>query len=66
MNTELSYTLINDNTLATYKLPVITGSMQPNVIDIRNLYQETGLFAYDPGFTSTASCSSTITYIDGE
>ena len=38
----------------------------PDVIDIRSLYSKTGMFTYDPGFTSTASCSSDITYIDGE
>ena len=42
------------------------GSIGPDVIDISKLYSETGKFTYDPGFTSTASCKSTITYIDGE
>jgi citrate synthase len=42
------------------------GSVGPDVIDISKLYSETGKFTYDPGFTSTASCKSTITYIDGE
>jgi citrate synthase len=42
------------------------GSIGPDVIDISRLYSETGKFTYDPGFTSTASCKSTITYIDGE
>ena len=48
------------------ELPIIKGNCGPDVIDIKNLYQETGLFSYDPGFTSTASCSSAITYIDGD
>ena len=48
------------------QLPVIHGSEGPNVIDIRKLYAETGSFTYDPGFTSTASCESKITYIDGD
>ena len=45
---------------------VLEGSVGPEVIDIRKLYGETGMFTYDPGFTSTASCMSAITYIDGE
>ena len=47
-------------------LPIISGSVGPAVIDIRKLYAQTGMFTYDPGFTSTASCSSAITYIDGD
>ena len=47
-------------------LPVIEGSIGPNVIDVRGLYRATGCFTFDPGFTSTGSCSSAITYIDGE
>jgi len=45
---------------------VLKGSVGPNVIDIRKLYAETGTFTYDPGFTSTASCESGLTYIDGD
>src|SRR5689334_5092927 len=45
---------------------VLEGSVGPEVFDIRKLYAETGMFTYDPGFTSTASCESAITYIDGE
>src|SRR5689334_14681561 len=45
---------------------VLEGSVGPDVVDIRKLYAETGMFTYDPGFTSTASCESAITYIDGE
>jgi len=45
---------------------VLKGSVGPDVIDIRKLYGETGMFTYDPGFTSTASCESALTYIDGE
>ena len=47
-------------------LPVYQGSVGPDVIDISNLYKETGCFTFDPGYTSTASCESKITYIDGE
>ena len=48
------------------EFPVISGSLGPDVIDIRQLYSTTDQFTYDPGFTSTASCESKITYIDGE
>ena len=47
-------------------LPVMEGSVGPKVLDIRKLYAQTGMFTFDPGFTSTASCESKITYIDGE
>jgi citrate synthase len=47
-------------------LPIYKGSVGPDVIDIRKLYAQTGKFTYDPGFLSTASCNSTITYIDGD
>lgn len=50
----------------SYSLPVYQGTVGPDVLDVRNLYSETGLFTYDPGFTSTASCESAITYIDGD
>ncbi len=50
----------------TVDLPVYKGAVGPDVIDIRSLYASTGHFTYDPGFTSTASCSSSITYIDGD
>ena len=46
--------------------PVLSGSVGPDVIDIRKLYAQTGMFTYDPGFTSTASCESALTYIDGD
>jgi citrate synthase len=46
--------------------PVLKGSVGPDVIDIRKLYAQTGAFTYDPGFTSTASCESALTYIDGD
>ncbi|WP_310622417.1 citrate/2-methylcitrate synthase [Flexibacterium corallicola] len=50
----------------TIDLNVRSGSVGPDVIDIAALYKETGCFTYDPGFTSTASCESKITYIDGD
>lgn len=48
------------------ELPIINASEGPSVIDVTQLYSETGMFTYDPGFMSTASCHSSITYIDGE
>ncbi|MBX9760793.1 MAG: citrate (Si)-synthase [Beijerinckiaceae bacterium] len=50
----------------TIDLPVKTGTIGPDVIDIGKLYGQTGAFTYDPGFMSTASCESAITYIDGD
>jgi citrate synthase len=46
--------------------PLMSGTVGPDVIDIRKLYGNTGAFTYDPGFTSTASCESGLTYIDGD
>jgi len=48
------------------ELPLYKGTIGPDVIDIRKLYAQTGKFTYDPGFLSTASCNSAITYIDGD
>ncbi|MFN4211196.1 MAG: citrate/2-methylcitrate synthase, partial [Devosia sp.] len=50
----------------THEFPVLSGTVGPDVIDIRSLYAKTGMFTYDPGFTSTAACDSAITYIDGD
>ena len=47
-------------------LPMLSGTVGPDVLDVRALYKDTGYFTYDPGFMSTASCSSAITYIDGD
>ena len=49
-----------------FELPMFSPSCGPDVIDIRRLYSDAGVFTYDPGFTSTASCNSTITFIDGD
>jgi citrate synthase len=57
-------TLTIDGT--TYDLPMHSPTAGPDVIDIRKLYGQAGVFTYDPGFTSTASCDSTITFIDGD
>ena len=50
----------------TYDLPVMSPTAGPDVVDIRKLYAQANVFTYDPGFTSTAACDSTITFIDGE
>jgi citrate synthase len=50
----------------TWDLPVLKGTLGPDVIDVRKLYSEHGLFTYDPGYGSTGSTQSAITYIDGE
>ena len=51
---------------ALTELPISRGSIGPDVIDVCNLYRDAGYFTYDPGFTSTANCTSSITYIDGD
>jgi len=63
---EHTFTLTNNDTGESWDLPVLEGSVGPRVIDVRRLYAETGHFTYDPGFTSTGSCQSGITYIDGD
>ena len=50
----------------TVELPVLRGTDGPAVVDVRKLYAEADVFTYDPGFTSTASCESKITFIDGD
>jgi len=59
-------TLSFNNGSPSVDLPVYHGTVGPDVVDIRKLYSQTGMFTYDPGFLSTASCQSTITFIDGE
>ncbi|HQR87531.1 MAG: citrate (Si)-synthase [Burkholderiales bacterium 35-55-47] len=59
-------TLSFSNGSPSIEMPVYSGSVGPDVIDIRKLYGQTGMFTYDPGFLSTASCQSGITYIDGD
>lgn len=61
-----SFTLTDNETGDSYELPILHGNIGPRVIDIRKLYAEAGVFTYDPGFTSTAACTSDITYIDGD
>ncbi|MDP3620023.1 MAG: citrate synthase, partial [Ramlibacter sp.] len=59
-------TLSFSNGSPSVDLPVYHGTMGPDVVDIRKLYAQTGMFTYDPGFMSTAACQSAITYIDGD
>ncbi|MEY2804483.1 MAG: citrate synthase [Pseudomonadota bacterium] len=59
-------TLSFSNGSPSIDLPVYHGNIGPDVVDIRKLYGQTGMFTYDPGFLSTASCQSAITYIDGD
>ncbi len=63
MDKKASLTLPDGKAL---EFPVMSGTIGPDVVDIRTLYGKTGYFTYDPGFLSTASCNSTITYIDGD
>src|SRR3954447_16381205 len=57
-----SLTVGNNN----HDFPVYDGTIGPSVVDIAKFYADTGMFTYDPGFTSTGSCESKITYIDGD
>ena len=61
-----TFTLLDEYSQLVCDLPVLNGTIGPDVIDVQALYKKTGMFTYDPGFNSTASCTSTITYIDGE
>lgn len=63
-DTQKTATLTLDGT--SYELPVLSPTEGPDVIDIRKLYGQADVFTFDPGFTSTASCESAITFIDGE
>lgn len=59
-------TLTDDQTGESWTLPVLEGTVGPKVVDVRKLYSQTGYFTFDPSYTSTASCKSRLTYIDGE
>ena len=61
-----TFTLTDNSSGEQIQLPVMEGTVGPRVIDVRRLYAETGCFTFDPGYTSTGSCESRITYIDGE
>ncbi len=64
--TEKRILTLQDDSRVLCEFPVLSGSIGPDVVDVQTLYKTTGMFTYDPGFTSTASCASDITYIDGE
>jgi len=59
-------TLTDNRDGKSYEFPILSPTKGPDVIDINTLYAKTGMFTYDPGFLSTASCTSSITFIDGE
>src|SRR5258708_5671979 len=63
---QLLATLTDPLSGKSYELPILDGTVGPKVIDVRKLYGDTGYFTYDPGYTSTGSCESKITYIDGD
>ena len=62
----ITINLKNGEKTTTPEMPVYKGTQGPNVIDIRNLYKNAGVFTHDPGFMSTSACESKITYIDGD
>lgn len=66
MKTDKTFTLTNDDTGESWTLPVLDGTEGPSVIDVRKLYADTGHFTFDPSYTSTASCKSRLTFIDGD
>ena len=59
-------TITNNSTGESHEFPLLKGTHSPDVFDIQQLYKTMGLFTYDPGYKSTASCESRITYIDGD
>jgi citrate synthase len=64
--TKNTITLTNNQTGKTYEYNILKGTRGPSVVDIRSFFADTGMFTYDPGFTATAACESTITFIDGK
>ena len=65
MMSQESFTLTDNRNGKQYEYPVLKGTRGPEAVDMRTLFKDSGLFSYDPGYTSTASCSSAITFIDG-
>src|ERR1700744_957391 len=65
MSGKRSVTVTLDGSNKSASLPLLSGSIGPDVFDIRKLYGDLGVFTYDPGYGVTASCDSKITYIDG-
>ena len=66
MNNFDSVTLINNKNKKIAELKIIKGSLGPDVVDIRDLYNQSGLFTYDPSYGATSSCESALTFIDGD
>ncbi len=63
---EKTFTFTNDQTGEKWTFPVVEGTLGPDTVDIRTFYEDTNMFTLDPSFTSTASCKSRITFIDGD
>ncbi|WP_028878650.1 citrate synthase [Terasakiella pusilla] len=66
MSSKKSFTLTDNQSGKTYELPVLDAAVGPNVVDVRKFYAETDHFTFDPGYTSTGSCESKISFIDGD
>src|ERR1700691_1533864 len=66
MSDKRTVTITLDGTNKKSVIPLMSGTVGPDVSDIRNFYGELGLFTFDPGYGATASCDSKITYIDGD
>ncbi len=66
MRQDNTFTLTDNRTGKKYEYAIKEGSRGPAAVDMRTFFKDTGMFSYDPGYTSTASCSSSITFIDGE
>jgi len=65
MSTKKSMTLTDNRNGKSYEYPIMDGTRGPSVVDLRSFFKDTGMFTFDPGYTSTASCQSDITFIDG-
>ena len=59
-------TMTDNRTGKSWEFPILSGTKGPDVVDIGSFYSQTGMFTFDQGYTSTASCKSEITFIDGE
>ena len=59
-------TFTDNNTGKSYEYPILKSTRGPSVVDVRSFFQDTGMFTYDPGFTSTAACESQMTFINGK
>jgi len=66
MSSKKSFTLTDNQSGKSFELPVLDASVGPAVVDVRKFYADTDHFTYDPGFTSTGSCESKISFIDGD